>query len=192
VGVPARALPLADVCMAAYFVPAFREEGKEALSSTRFYDPPANFSNGCIVVTAEVDIGTGGVTLERIVAVEDCGTVINPMVVEGQVYGAVTQGIGGALLEELAYDENAQMLASTFMDYLLPTAAEVPPIEVVHLETPSPFTIGGIKGMAEGGMVASPAAVLAAVADALAPFGARLGSMPMTPERVLSLIHPTP
>jgi carbon-monoxide dehydrogenase large subunit len=122
------------------------------------------------------------------VIAEDCGTVINPMIVEAQVHGAITQGIGGALLEHLIYSDEGQPLATTYMDYLVPTATEVPNMEVLHLETPSPFTVGGIKGMGEGGQIAAPAAVANSVADALAPFDAKIERLPITPEYVLRLV----
>ena len=105
--------------------------------------------------------------IERIVAVEDCGTVLNPAVVEGQVIGAIAQGIGAVLYEQLPYDEDGNFLAGTLMDYLYPTATEVPSIEVDHLETPSPVTEGGFKGMGEGGLIGGPSAIVNAIADAL-------------------------
>jgi aerobic carbon-monoxide dehydrogenase large subunit len=193
VGTPSRSKTMAEVAFAAYWDSDVREDEpgdshQPLLSSTRFYDPPATYANGCVVVRAEVDADTGRVTLDRIVAVEDCGTVINPMIVEAQVQGAITQGIGGALLEHLIYDEQGQPLTTTYMDYLVPTATEVPPIEVHHLASPSPFSIGGIKGMGEGGQIAAPAAVANAVADALAPFGARVTKLPLSPDTVLRMI----
>ena len=132
--------------------------------------------------------GTGRVRVSRIVAVEDCGTMINPEIVEGQVRGAVAQGIGGALLERLAYDEDGQPTSSTLMDYLLPSATEVPAIEVLHCVSPSPLTPGGIKGMGESGLIATPAAVANAVADALAPYGARIERLPLSAGLVSDLL----
>ena len=111
------------------------------------------------------------------------------MIVDGQIHGAVAQGIGGALLEQVVYDADGQPQASTFLDYLLPTAAEVPPIDVEHCVSPSPFTPGGIKGMGESGLVATPAAVACAVADALAPFGGQVDRLPLAPEAVLGIIQ---
>ncbi len=110
------------------------------------------------------------------------------MVVEGQIAGGVVQGIGGALYEEMAYDDDANPLATTFVDYLIPTAAEVPDLEYGHIETPS-NSLGGYKGMGEGGAIASPAAVANAVNDALAPFGASVTQFPITPPRVLAAIR---
>ena len=192
-GAPSLSKTMAEVAFAAYWDGSLRddepgESHQPLLSSTRFYDPPATYSNGCVVVLTEVDTDTGVVRLDRIVVVEDCGTVINPMIVDGQVHGAIMQGIGGALLEHLIYDEDGQPLTTTYMDYLVPTAMGMPNMEVHHLETPSPFSIGGIKGMGEGGQVAAPAAVANAVADALAPFGARITHFPLSPDNILRMI----
>ena len=187
VGVPSRYKMLAEVAYAAYWDASVRDD-EPLLTATRFYDPPATYANGCVVVLAEVDVETGVVKLTRLVAVEDCGTVINPMIVEAQVHGAVTQGLGGALLEHLVYGDDGQPLTTTYMDYLIPTATDVPHIDVSSLSSPSPFSVGGIKGMGEGGQIAAPAAVANAVADALAPFGARIRKFPITPDYVLRLV----
>ncbi len=137
----------------------------------------------------EVDVKTGFVRLLRYAVVEDCGVMINPLIVDGQVHGGVVQGIGGALLEHLVYDENGQMLSQTLMDYLLPTALDVPTIEVHHLQTPSPFTVGGFKGMGEGGAIAPLPALANAVSDALAPLGVSVSALPLSPDRIYSLIQ---
>ena len=187
VGVPSRSKMLAEVAYAAYWDATVRDD-EPLLTATRFYDPPATYANGCVVVLAEVDVETGVVTLSRLIAVEDCGTVINPMIVEAQVHGAVTQGLGGALLEHLVYSDDGQPLTTTYMDYLIPTATDVPRIDVQSLSSPSPFSVGGIKGMGEGGQIAAPAAVANAVADALVPFGARIRQFPITPDYVLRLV----
>jgi CO/xanthine dehydrogenase Mo-binding subunit len=113
---------------------------------------------------------------------------INPVVVDGQIQGGVAQGIGGALYEEVLYDENGQILTGTLMDYMPPTAPDVPRVEIAHIETPSPFTVRGIKGMGEGGAIAPPAALANAVADALREFGPRVDRIPLTAERVLAMI----
>ena len=118
-------------------------------------------------------------------AVEDCGPVLNPTIVEGQVRGAIAQGIGAALYEQIAYDEFGQLLTGSFMDYLLPTSSTVPTIDVGHLESPSPVTVGGIKGMGESGLIASPAAIANAVLDALAQFDPKPEEFPLTPERIV-------
>jgi carbon-monoxide dehydrogenase large subunit len=145
-------------------------------------------ANGAHMAIVEVDIETGIVAVQRIVAVEDCGTMINPMIVEGQLRGGITQAIGAAFLEEMTYDEQGQLLTTTFMDYLVPTASEVPPIEIIHIETPSQVTAGGVKGMGESAMIAAPAALVNAVNDALEPFDAYLTEVPVTPNRILAAI----
>jgi carbon-monoxide dehydrogenase large subunit len=136
------------------------------------------------VCTCEVDITTGRVTLLRYIVGEDCGHMINPAVVEGQIAGGVVQGIGGALLEELAYDADGNPVATTFMDYLLPTATEVPLIEYAHVETAPGPGPGGYKGVGEGGAIGAPGAVLNAIVDALRPFGVEIFEMPITPQRL--------
>jgi carbon-monoxide dehydrogenase large subunit len=186
-GSPARALSVAAVAAAAYAgrVPAGLEP---SLTSTRSYDPPATYSNACIACVVEVDVETGRTTVERLVAVEDCGTVVNPLVVDGQVAGAVAQGVGAVLYEGLPYDEQGQFLAGSLGEFLYPTAPELPDVEVDHLETPSPLTEGGIKGMGEGGLIGTPAAVVNAVADALSPLGVAVDRTPLRPCDVLALI----
>ncbi len=161
-------LTVAEVAAAAHFDPGVRVADPEPLlSAQRFYDPGATYSNGCIVASVAVDSATGGVDILDLVTVEDCGRIINPLVVDGQIRGAAAQGIGYALLERVVYDGDGQVQTGTFMDYLLPTASDVPPFTVEHLESPSPNTVGGIKGMGESGMIAVPAAVGNAVADAI-------------------------
>jgi aerobic carbon-monoxide dehydrogenase large subunit len=167
-----------------------REGNERGLEATDHYEPPAlTHANAAHLVTVEVDIETGRVNILRYIVVEDCGTVINPLIVDGQIQGGVAQGIGTALYEQLVYDENGQFLTGTLMDYLAPTAVDVPKVEIGHIETPSPYTPLGIKGMGEGGAIAPPAAIANAIADALAPFGARVNSIPLTPERVLNSIE---
>lgn len=135
----------------------------------------------CLV---EIDRGTGRVEIRKYVVVHDCGRELNPLIVEGMVHGSTVHGMGAALLEEFRYDADGQLLTSTFMDYLKPTALDVPDIEVDRLESPSPFTVLGSKGVGEGGSIPGPAAVASAVEDALAPFGVVIRSLPITPERV--------
>jgi len=135
-----------------------------------------------------VDPETGVVTLLRYVVAHDCGKVINPRIVDGQVHGGVAQGIGGALYEELVYDEHGQLLTGSLMDYLVPTAMEVPPIETVHLEYASPRNPLGVKGLGEGGAISPPAAIANAIEDALEPWGVRVTETPVSPARLLALI----
>ncbi len=164
------------------------EEDQSLEFTVRYEPPPLTHSNACHAAEVEVDIETGKVTILRYVVVEDCGTILNPAVVDGQIHGGVAQGIGGALYEEVVYDENGQILTGTLMDYLPPTAPDVPRVEIAHIETPSPFTVRGIKGMGEGGAIAPPAAIANAVADALREFAPRVNRIPLTPERVLAMI----
>jgi aerobic carbon-monoxide dehydrogenase large subunit len=161
------------------------------LEGTHYYDPPpATYANATHIAEVEVDIDTGHVKLTRYVVVEDCGKMVNPMIVEAQVVGGVAQGIGAALYEHLQYDESGQLLTTSFMDYLVPTAADVPHIEIGHIETLTPLTVHGVKGMGEGGAIAPPAAIANAVADALSPFGAKITDLPIAPEMVWKLAHP--
>jgi carbon-monoxide dehydrogenase large subunit len=190
-GSPDKGMAVSEAAIAAYWAPNARTEGEDPyLSATRFYDPKATYGNGCIVSVAEIDAATGRAQVTRVAAVEDCGTVLNPMIVDGQVRGAIAQGIGGAIYEEIVYDEGAQPLSTTYLDYLLPTATEVPEILVGHLESPSPVTVGGIKGMGESGLIAAQGSVVSAVLDAISPFEPSLEvlELPLTPNRILQLI----
>ncbi len=144
--------------------------------------------SGCFAVVCEVDIETGKITIERLYVAHDCGTVINPRIVEGQLVGGCVQGLGAVLNEELRYDDDGHLLNRGFWDYLIPQAADVPAIEIEHLVSPSPNTALGSKGMGEGGPVGVPPAVVAALEDALAPFRITVDELPLTPERVLALI----
>ena len=144
--------------------------------------------NATHLCTCEVDVTTGQVQLLRYIVSEDCGPMINPNVVEGQIAGGVAQGIGGVLLEHLAYDDDGNPITTTFMDYLLPTATDVPTIEYGHIETPSPGP-GGFKGVGEGGAIGAPPAVVNAVADALSPFGVTITRLPLTPSRIIELLE---
>ena len=189
-GAPDRALSLREIARAAYAgakrLPAGMEPGLEA---TRFYDPYfGTASNATHIAVVEVDPETCGVVVRRFVVVEDCGRIINPLIVEGQAIGGVAQGVGAALLEEIVYDGDGQLLTGSLMDYLVPTAAELPPVEVVHLERPSPTTLGGFKGVGEGGTIGAPAAVANAIADALKPLGIELSELPVTPDRLFRLL----
>jgi carbon-monoxide dehydrogenase large subunit len=132
----------------------------------------------------EVDAETGEVRVLRYVAVDDCGVMINPMVVEGQVHGGIAHGVGNALLEEIAYDAAGQLVTGTLMDYALPRASDVPAFEVHHVVTPSPLNPLGVKGAGEGGTLPAPAAIANAVADALGVPGLEIAEMPLTRERL--------
>ncbi|HZP41993.1 MAG TPA: xanthine dehydrogenase family protein molybdopterin-binding subunit [Candidatus Binatia bacterium] len=191
-GVPGRAVSVREVARAAVFAPWKLPPGEDpGLEAVQYYDPPpVVYSNATHVAEVEVDVESGAIAIRRFVVVEDCGTVINPTIVAGQVVGGVAAGIGTALLEHLVYDESGQLVTTSFMDYLTPTAAVVPPVELDHIETPSPLSVIGMKGTGEGGAIGAPAALAAAVADALAPFGAKVTSLPLAPERVWRLAHP--
>jgi carbon-monoxide dehydrogenase large subunit len=190
-GTPTRATTVADVARLAYLdIAALPPDQGPGLEAQYRYAPKDKFtwSNACHMCTCEVDPTTGAVTILRYVVSEDCGVMINPSVVEGQIAGGVVQGIGGALYEHMKYDDEGNPLTTTFVDYLLPTAAEVPVIEYGHIETRSPTNPGGHKGMGEGGAIASPAAVVNAVADALAPLGVTIRRQPLSPSEIVSLI----
>ena len=154
------------------------------LHENAVYDPGGTFSNACHIAFVDVDIETGGVTVDRFVVVEDAGVLINPMIVDGQIAGGVAQGTANALYEEIIYDEAGNLLTASFADYLLPTAAEIPEIEIIHLETVSPESVTKAKGVGEGGAIGAPAAIINAIVDALAPFGIEILEMPATPQRI--------
>ena len=166
-------------------------EGEEpGLEARGYYAPPhSTFASGCHAAIVEVDVDTGNLTFLRYVVQHDCGTLVNPMIVEGQIRGGVAQGVGGAFYERIVYDVNGQPLATTFMDFLMPTALEVPEIEIGHIETPSPLNALGIKGVGEAGAIPVPALVAEAIDDALAPLGIRVREMPLDPDRLLALIR---
>jgi carbon-monoxide dehydrogenase large subunit len=165
--------------------PAIVETG---LSAVATYDPAGTFSNACHVAVVEVDVATGEVTIERFIVVEDAGVLINPTIVEGQIHGGVAQGIANALYEQVIYDDGGNILTGSLADYLVPTMAEIPDIEIHHLETITDASITGVKGVGEGGAIGAPGAVLNAVVDALRPFGVEIFEMPVTPQRILQLI----
>jgi carbon-monoxide dehydrogenase large subunit len=179
---------LSDVARRACHEPhLLPDELEPGLQSTRLYraPDPGTFAMAMHGAVVEVDAGVGSVKILRYVVVEDCGTVVNPLIVEGQIHGGVAQGIGGALLEHLVYDESGQLVAGTLMDYLLPSFTDIPSIDVVHIESPSPHTLGGFKGMGEGGAINAPAAIVAAVGDALAPFEIFPTRTPLTPDWIV-------
>ena len=166
--------------------PAIAETG---LSAVATYDPGGTFSNACHVAIVEVDPATGGVRIERFAIVEDAGVLINPTIVEGQIHGGVAQGIANALYEQVVYDDAGNILTGSLADYLVPTMAEIPDLEIHHLETITDASITGVKGVGEGGAIGAPGAVLNAVVDALRPFGVELFEMPVTPQRILELVQ---
>ena len=189
-GTPGKGLTIAEMANIAYNQPYLLPRGTPpGLEATERYATSMmpNWANASHVCTCEVDVATGAVKLLRYIVGEDCGPMINPSVVEGQIAGGTVQGIGGALLEELVYDDDGNPITTTFMDYLLPTAAEVPLIEYVHVVTEGP-DVGGYKGVGEGGAIGAPPAVINAVADALSPFGVHVTRLPLKPDVVLGLL----
>jgi aerobic carbon-monoxide dehydrogenase large subunit len=186
-----RSVRFADLAYRAYYEPQQLPAGMSAaLEATARFTSRAliHWANATHACTCEVDVQTGQVTLTRYIVSEDVGPMINPNVVEGQIAGGTVQGIGGALLENLAYDDDGNPLASTFVDYLLPTATEVPPIEFGHIEIPG-AGVGGYKGVGEGGAIGSTAAVINAINDALAPLGVTLTRLPASPASIVELIE---
>jgi carbon-monoxide dehydrogenase large subunit len=187
-GAPGRQITLGAIATIAYAgarrLPGGVEPGLEA---TKFYDPYfGSASNATHLAVVEVDPATCMVRVHRHVVAEDCGRVINPLIASGQTIGGVAQGIGAALLEEVVYDTAGQLLTASLMDYLVPTAGEIPPIAVAHLDQPAPATLGGFKGVGEGGTIGAPAAIANAIADAL---GVDVNELPMTAERVFRLLN---
>ena len=165
------------------------KEVREDLEATKLYDPFfGTASSAAHIAQVEVDPETYLVKVRRYVVAEDCGRVINPLIVDGQVHGGVAQGIGAALLEEVIHDGQGQALTASLVDYLVPSAAEIPAIVVVHVETESPSTLGGFRGMGEGGTIGAPAAIANAISDALQPLGIAVNTLPASPERLFRLV----
>jgi aerobic carbon-monoxide dehydrogenase large subunit len=191
-GVPNMRKSFREVAVRSIGVPGFSMAGglPPGLESTAYFTPDQSaFSNGTHLAEVEVDIETGQVTVLRYVVMHDCGTVINPMVVEGQIVGGVVHGIGNAFFERLLYDDNAQPLNANFGEYLLPLATDAPSgIEVHHMETPSPLNPLGMKGAGEGGTIASIGALIGAVENALEPFGVHIAEAPISPQRLVALL----
>jgi len=169
-----------------YGFPADIDPGLEA--NVNWRTDALAYANACHVAEVEVDVETGGVTLVNYVAVQDSGTLINPMLVDGQVRGGIAHGIGNAMLEWMGFDESGQPVTTTFADYLLPGATEVPAIETHYLETPSPLNPLGAKGVGEVSTIPTAAAVISAIEDALQPFGVRIAQTPVTPQKLVELI----
>ncbi len=189
-GAPSSAIPLARVIQGSfptYAAPGVVEPTFEA--TVYHHVPTVTFASAVHIAQLEVDPETGAVKLLRYVVAHDSGHVINPMIVDGQIHGGVAQGIGGALFEEILYDNAGQLLTTTFLDYHIPFADELPFIETVHLEFPSPRNPLGMKGLGEGGAISPPAAIANAVEDALAPFGVRIAETPVTPVRLAAFLR---
>ena len=188
VGAPGMEVTLAAVAQAAR--PGWdhrRPAGVDAgLEETFYWEPPTvTWSNATHLALVEVDIASGSIAIDRYVVAHDCGVVINPMLVDGQVVGGTVQGLGGALFEELVYDRQGQLLTGSLMDYALPRASDAPNVELLHQESPSPLNPLGVKGVGEGGAIAPPAAVANAVCDALAAFKVEINATPIKPEHIV-------
>jgi aerobic carbon-monoxide dehydrogenase large subunit len=189
-GSPDKAMTMAEIATEAY-IPSDLPEGMEAgLDETTFFHPE-NFvwpfgAHACVV---EVDAETGRVDILRYVAVDDCGPAINPLLIDGQIHGGVVHAIGQAMYEQVVYDENGQLITGTFVDYAMPSAADVPSFETDRTETPSPTNSLGVKGVGEAGTIACTPAILNAVADALRPLGIGRIDMPLTPMRIWEYIQ---
>jgi len=169
---------------------SFAVEQTPGLEHTAYFTPPqASYCNGTHIAEVAVDPFTGGVRLLRYTVAHDSGRIINPLIVDGQVQGGVAHGIGNALFEQMKYNQGAQPLTTTFQDYLLPTALDVPGCDIEHVETPNPLNPLGVKGAGEGGTIPAPAAIISAVEDALSAFGVRFTEMPLTPDRIVDALR---
>jgi carbon-monoxide dehydrogenase large subunit len=192
-GDPDQAKTIQEIALAAHSSLELPEGVEGHLDATTVYNPPnLTYPFGAYICVAEVDPDTGQVSVRRFVAVDDCGVRINPMIVEGQVHGGLADGIGMALMQVMAFDQDGNHLGANFMDYLLPTAMECPSWELGETVTPSPHHPIGAKGVGESATVGSPAAVVNAVMDALQPYGVRHADMPLTPAAVWSAIQGRP
>jgi carbon-monoxide dehydrogenase large subunit len=191
-GMQGKSVTLADVAYLALKRPDKLPKGIEpGLEATSFYEPevPATWSNAMTFCEVELDIETGKFKILRFLVVEDCGRMINPMVVDGQVHGGIVEGLGGAIFEEIAYSEDGQVHGGSFMDYLLPSAIESPNIEVAHIETLSEQNPSQTKGLGEGGTIVAPAAVANALDDAILSLaGGKITEMPLKPEYILKIV----
>jgi aerobic carbon-monoxide dehydrogenase large subunit len=187
-------LTLGELARMAQGMPGFSLAPGQApgLEHTAYFTPPqASYCNGTHVAEVEVDPFTGAVTLIDYTVAHDSGTIINPLIVDGQVQGGVAHGVGNALFEWMKYDAGAQPLTTTFQDYLLPAAPDVPSCRIEHVETPNPLNPLGVKGAGEGGTIPAPAAIISAIEDALSPFGVRFAEMPLTPDRIVDALRRT-
>ena len=186
-----RALTFREIARAVYSeIGRLPAEARGELAATKTYDPVfGTTSSATHIATVEVDPQTCEVLVDRYVVAEDCGALVNPMIVEGQVRGGVAQGIGAALFERVVYDGEGQIQSMSLADYVVPSACEIPAMQVVHLESESPTTLGGFRGMGEGGTIGAPAAVANAIADALSPLAIEINELPITPPVLFRLLQ---
>jgi CO/xanthine dehydrogenase Mo-binding subunit len=189
-GAPDHGIPLGELARKANPLRGAVRPGTEpGLEATSYFGPDkSSTASGVHAMIVEVDAETAMLEVRRYVVVHDCGKVINPMIVEGQIHGGVAHGIGNAFYEQLVYDENGQLKTASFMDYLLPTSLDVPQIETAHVETPSPLNPLGVKGVGEAGAIPVGALYAQAIEDALAEFGIEVLEMPMSPCRLFELL----
>jgi carbon-monoxide dehydrogenase large subunit len=192
VGVPGAEVSLAKIALAAK--PGWdnrRPQGVDAgLEETFYFEPPTvTWSYAVHAVIVEVDAETGGVKIDNYAIAHDCGVVVNPLLLEGQVVGGAAQGIGGAILEEFHYNSEGQLLTASLQDYMVPTACEIPAMTVVHQESPSPLNPFGVKGVGEGGAISPPVAIANAVCDALAHLKIELNRTPVRPDQLAQAIR---
>jgi carbon-monoxide dehydrogenase large subunit len=186
-----RAVTFREVARAVYSdmgrLPA---DARDELAASKTYDPVFGTTTSAThIARVEIERETYEIRVDNFVVAEDCGRLVNPLIVDGQVHGGVAQGVGAALYEEVIYDEQGQINTASLVDYLVPTACEIPPMRVVHLESESPTTLGGFRGMGEGGTIGSPAAIANAVTDALSPLSIDINELPITPERLFRLVE---
>ncbi len=183
-------VPLAQIAAASYRAMKLPPNTEPGLVATYFWEPPNfTFPFGAHIVITEVDRETGAIEIKRYIACDDCGNILNPLIVEGQVHGGVAQGLGQALWEQAVYDDNGQLVTGELMDYAIPKASNIPWIETSHTITPSPVNPLGVKGVGEAGTIGCSPAVVNSVVDALSPLGVRHIDMPLTPEKIWNLIQ---
>jgi carbon-monoxide dehydrogenase large subunit len=183
-------LTIQDIALAAHLAKELPPDTEPGLSATYFFEPKNfTFPFGTHIVAVEIDRETGDLKFLRYVAVDDCGKVINPMLVDGQLQGGIVQSIGQALFEEVVYDEQGQLVTGTLMDYAIPRAAHIPWLELDRTETPSPVNPLGVKGVGEAGTIGATPAIVGAIVDALAPFGVKHLDMPVKPEAIWRIVN---
>ncbi len=189
-GAPGRRVSLGQLANAAAPGQPLPNGMQPGLEATHYFlAPRATFASGLHVVVLEIDRETLAVQILDYAVVSDAGPLINPLIVEGQIVGGVAQGIGGALYEELAYDQQGNFISQSLLDYCMPSATQIPPVRIAHLHTPSPLNPLGVKGLGEGGAMAPPAAIANAVEDALGHLGVRIDATPITPTRLAMLLQ---
>jgi carbon-monoxide dehydrogenase large subunit len=188
-----KTLTLAELALEAHLCKNLPPSTEPGLFSTRTFEPPNfSFPFGAHVAVAEVDRETGQIEILRYVAVDDCGKVINPLMADGQIHGGIAQGLGQALLEQVVYDEEGQLLTGSLMDYAIPKARHIPWIEADRTETPSPSNPLGAKGIGESGTIGATPAIVNAVVDALSPLGVRHVDMPLTAHKIWQILRQSP